>query len=438
MFPSGARGIGAGCLLDQVLLEFTVRSNRYAGLFLLSLASAAVVAFLLDRAHEPAWSEHLRTDSVTYGNRAAVFLGGGTWADLGDNEYQPGALWFFAVTGALGGDFTRSLLVINSLLLLCQIGLVRWRAGVGAAWAMLALVAGMGPILLYRFEVAISLMVMGGILFVQTRNQLGRGAFLIGAGAATKLYPLILLPGLMAEAARAGKAKIFIVARGFIFGLGLVLISFVLLGGSFQNIAASVSYHFDKPIGVDSLWGSLLPLLFGLGEGILEMNSRNAIHGFALTPGMVGGGANFFVAMSWIPLYFWVFLEAVERGRGKYAFEPGTLFVLLAVYVGLAKLFAPQYAWWAVSILPLVGPAWFTRGEKIALFMILAGYFVASQTIYPLNYSEFVESFDLGNHLTSWLFWLNGLKNLLWIAAGWIGWRALSRALQMEELRGEA
>jgi hypothetical protein len=41
---------------------------------------------------------------------------------------------------------------------------------------------------------------------------------------------------------------------------------------------------------------------------------------------------------------------------------------------------------------------------------------VVSQTVYPLNYSEFIESFSKGP-LANRLFWINAAKNLLWLSS---------------------
>ena len=63
---------------------------------LLFLGAVALALWALwAQANHDGWIGHLRIDPVVYQARASAFLDSGSWAGLGTNEYQPGALWFF-------------------------------------------------------------------------------------------------------------------------------------------------------------------------------------------------------------------------------------------------------------------------------------------------------------------------------------------------------
>jgi hypothetical protein len=107
----------------------------------------------------------------------------------------------------------------------------------------------------------------------------------------------------------------------------------------------------------------------------------------------------------------------IFRSQNKALFpNAGGLFVLFGVYVGLGKLMAPQYTWWAISLLPFMPEGWLSKKEWGAVLALLVSSLLIGQFVYPLNYSEFIESFS-SNPLENRLFWINAVKNLLWLAA---------------------
>lgn len=405
---------------------------------LLPIAALAVMWSLVHRGLDSAWQGHLRTDCGTFQARAGEFLSDGSWGGLAGNEYQPGALWFFAGTGVLsraaGGrcDFVAMLIGLNAALLLVHVGLARWFCGRGHGWAMLALVAGMGPILLYRFEAAVSLFVIlsvlasRGALFAGTA---GAGS-LLGVALATKLYPLLLLPGLTGHSLRKwgwGGAA----ACGAGAGLGVLLPSLALVafGAPASTLVDSVRYHFDKPVGVDGFWGSVFPILQWTLDEPLKMASRNAIHGFDPSLPGVPGAALQAVTWAWAPACTVLILATFFLRRGRFAHGPGAVFAVMGTYVAFAKLSTPQYVWWALPLLAFVPRKWFSGGEKVALFSMLAGCLTLGQLVFPLHYSDFLSAFHSGGHMKSWLFWGNAAKNFLWAGAVLVGVRALLRHL---------
>ncbi len=399
---------------------------------LLLISSLLVLYALVSRGLDSSWKGHLQTDCHTFSSRSDLFEKGASWREMKDNEYQPGALWFFAFVGVVKGssNFTHGLMGVNAVLLLLHIIIARFGAGRGNAWAMLGAVAGVGPLLLFRFEPVVSVFLLSSVLLVNrvSGKMVGAGGVLLGAATVTKLYPVLSIPGLLIKSWRSfGAVGLVSSGAGFILGAGIPVLTFLQYGGEWRQIFKSFQYHFDKPVGVDGFWGSFFPVAQWFTGDPLKMASRNAIHGFdpvfALFPHWVPS----LFTWAWIPLCAVVIWAGLSKRDSSLAFSPGLLFVVFGLFVALGKLSTPQYVWWALPLATLVPSGWFTDKEKVVLFLCLAGSLTLSQLIFPLNYSEFLSVFQRRTHLYSFLFWLNASKNLLWLAAVAIGSVALWR-----------
>ncbi len=398
---------------------------------ILIFATIFVSWLLWTQANHPLWQLHIVVDPVVYWQRALSFHeSGGTWAPMGMNEYQPGALWFFAgVMAASGGagefdGFLRALMVANLLLLAAHVALARIFVSVRAAWLMLLFALLVGPILLCRFELVVSLLVLLAWIFWR-RGLFMPAGFLLGTATATKVYPVLFVPLLLVAAWREGRVKqpcaaVFAWLCGGFFIAGAL----GLFGCDWDNIAAAMRFHFDKPFGVEGLLGSGIPLLQGLLGIPLRMAPRNGIHGFESD---LGGAATFVLEWCWLLAFLAVVWAIIARcPRSERCAAPGALFVLFGWYVLLGKLTAPQYAWWALPFLALAPAAWMSRGEWRTLLVMLIAALVTAQFVYPLNYSEFLECFN-GSYLSNRIYWLNVLKNILWLCVLVITTRALLR-----------
>jgi len=395
--------------------------SRERDLFWLALifCTAALVLLLWSRASDPRWLGHLQIDPVVFQTRAVSFLEHSSWAQAGTNEYQPGALWFFVAT-ACGlddprkfDDFRFALLTANALLLCLHILLAAVFGEKHTPWVMMILAAATGPILLYRFELLVSLLVLTGWLFWR-RGHFNTCGFFMGLAMATKIYPILLAPLLLFGAWIFGKLRKGISSM-FAWALGLFGMTFSLLifGAQSQELMSAIRFHINKPFGIDGTLGSLVPILQNLLDIPLRMAPRNGIHGFDSD---LGGLATTAITWMWFPIALGVIALILRKQRIEGYPNAGDLFVLLGVFVGFGKLMAPQYTWWALSLLPFAPALWLTRKQWIAVLVLLIASLLLGQIVYPLNYSEFIKSFA-GNPMGNPLFWINSVKNLMWLAA---------------------
>lgn len=401
----------------------------WRGLVALAAATLAVGGGLWWQATHGLWNSHLVVDPVVYWQRATFFLEQGTWAGMSVNEYQPGALWFFAAVGVLAGGpgefdpFLRALMAINVGLLALQVALARWQGPRGAAWVMLLCAALTGPLLLYRFELLVSLLVLSAWLWWRAR-RLVPAAVLLGVATATKIYPVLFVPLLLVAAWRAGRWRATCgVVAGYVCGGVLALAALGLGGARWGDVVAALHFHFDKPFGIEGLLGSGIPLVQALLGIPLRMAPRNGIYGFESD---LGALPTWLLEWCWLVAVAVVMWLAWSRRSGRDWPEAGVVFALFGWYVVLGKLMAPQYLWWVVPFLAFVPPGWFRRGEWLAVAGLTAASLVLGQIIYPVNYSEFLECFK-GDYTSHRLYWLNLVKNLSWLGAVAVATVALVR-----------
>ena len=151
------------------------------GLIFLLLA----LGILLIQAHLPQWRGHLEVDVKIYSMRSWPFIDEGTWQHLEFSEYPPAALWFFVLMRWLTLNplsypfFLNAMICLNALLIVAQFFFFKLYGPRGATIIFVATVLAMGPILLFRFELFVTmLLLVAWELF--RRDWLGASAFLLG------------------------------------------------------------------------------------------------------------------------------------------------------------------------------------------------------------------------------------------------------------------
>jgi len=400
--------------------QYKEDNNGLCALDLLLLAVFGVLGIILYLAAGHAWwHDHAAVDPVVYWTRALQFFNSGmTWQGLGPNEYPPGALWFFALLASLSGTqslefFLSHLKVFNILLLGGHVLLARLCVSSRAAWLMLLLGVMVGPILLHRFELLVSLLVLVSWQY-WGRGNFGWGAFWMGVATATKIYPLLLAPLLgMAAIREKGWKGAFKVVFFWMVGVAVPVGGLYLCGSTIGEMAKAFRFHLDKPFGVEGLLGSGVPILqWALGIP-LRMAPRNGVHGFDVD---LPAWAVLGLEWLWLPAVLLVMLAILLLPKSERCACAPALFVMFGWYFLLGKLTTPQYAWWALPFLALTPKDWVpARTWRSVMFLVVAAL-AASQVVYPVFYGELLKEFA-GNHLSGRMFWINTIKNLLWLLA---------------------
>jgi len=361
-----------------------------SAIILLLLLGLAVV--LIGQAYHPAWSGHLSSDVLIHHNQVIKYAQEKSWSNIRFKEYQPGALWFFMVPRWLTGgqdnfEFYRAATIfVNSILILMHAWLFHRWGPRGANWLLGGMLLAMGPLLLYRFDLIVSLLVLGAWLLATGKHWHWSG-LVMGLAVVTKLYPIVLLPVLVAERWRDKKlAGVLQYLVWFGVGIALLAVPFLMWGGSLADIADSLDAYKVKPVEFSSLWANFLTIeQMMLGGGQLVIDGAHGVQGIAEVSAV-------------FPLQFYNFYWVVPTGfvliailwywRGRSYLHPIIPIIVLTVFTLSAKVLNPQYLWWFLAWLPLLPLKLWPKRTRRNLITVVLASLILTQIIYPLRYYD--------------------------------------------------
>lgn len=270
-------------------------------------------------------------------------------------------------------------------------------AGVGWSWRLrrrlapgerfaetartaLPLLLGLGPILAVRFDILPAVLTLLAAERAVAQKPVQAGLAL-GAGAACKIYPIILAPVLVAAWLGAGGGERWRRVRGLLVGLGaslaVLLGPFLWLAGS--GLRADLSLHSLRPLQIESVLAT--PFFYqaasysfhAFGGANLAAPGADVVAG--LSPVLSAGA----LALTLVMIY----LRA--RTGFNQAVIHGCVLALLACLC-TAKVLSSQYLTWLIPFLCVRldhEPRWLRPG--IVLAMILG------QIWYPLLWPAVVQ-----------------------------------------------
>lgn len=381
----------------------------------LTLFAVAVALLLFGQTFHSAWQPHLQTDIVIHHQQANQYSQSGSWRDITFKEYQPGALWIFLVPHALSlfqdnyNVYLNGTLFLNALLLAAH-GWLFYRHGPsGALWIFLLITAAAGPILLYRFELIVSLLALTAwVLF--RKDKPAWSAWLLGIATATKLYPAVIFPVVIAEYIRRREfITVLMVTAAFFLGLVTIVLPFLIFGGTIADISESFTTYSIKPISLDSFWGSLLTIREQMRGTLPNIDGANGIQGIAESSALLPlSFYNFF----WLFSLGITFLILLSRFRQTNYAHPLIPIILLTVFTLSAKVINPQYIWWFFSFVPLLAlqrrRSWLLGAVLVTTLLSLT----LTQIVYPINYTAFLDWF-YGRSTDNNLFIVSVVRNIL-------------------------
>ena len=329
-------------------------------------------------------------------------------------EYPPGALITFVAPvyarklagyhGVYVDWFRGELLVIGLLSLaamtwaLASLGVSRRRAYVALA------VAGVGPALLgpiafSRFDYWPALFAVAAVAALAS-NRPALACGFAAFGAATKVYPAVIIPIALIELWRRNGARA--VAQGVALALAVVAaLTATVAAIAPDGVAWALHRQFARPLQVESLGAAFFAAAHLLANVHLHVvNSAGSANLTGAGPDLAATLSTVVTLVALLAIY----VLYAQSGRTR---DEGVVACVAAVtaYVAFSKVFSPQYLIWLIPLVPLVGGR---RGVRASV--LLVAVLGLTQIWEPYRYHQYYTTF------TPWLTWLVIVRNLLVVA----------------------
>lgn len=393
---------------------------RWIGLF-----TILVYLILYLQGNHPLWKGHLEVDTWVWYQRLDYFRTHASFLGLRDSEFLPATLLFLFLPAAFFrlpvldyGRYLQGVFWVNTLIFLLQFLLISRKAGSWQTTLFLLLLLAFGPIVFFRFDSMVTLLVLAG-WFLWKRQRYFFSGVSFGTSIAMKIFPVIFLPYLCLVLARQRRLQS---GFGFLAGLLIALVVpvfwFFSLGGDGQQLQEILAFHSLKPVSIESVPGSILTALSWLTQGSPPtLLGGYGVWGIRSSITQALGPA--FFNWAWlvpICLVYWYLLTHRQLIRQV---TPGVLFTLTLVFLIFSKNLNPQYLIWFFVFFPLMKLKANGLPAYALLFLLLFLAAFLNQLVYPLLYTSFLEDFyQLGQLPES--FYLQFLRNLALLGAAGI------------------
>jgi Glycosyltransferase family 87 len=344
-------------------------------------------------------------------------------------EYPPGALPAFAVPSLASpaADFRRYSQLFELLMLVCGAFasalagalLVLQRASAGRLVAGTLLVGlaplALGPVVLSRFDLwpaALTLAALAAVVAEHPRV----GLALLGAAVAAKVYPVVVLPLVIAYVWRRRGRREALIGVAATNGVVIAcLVPFLVLAP--DGLWSSFAGQARRPLQIESLgaalllaahhaWGHVVTVSASSGSDNLKGRLPDDLA--ALQSLLVAGA----VAALWL-----AFARGPATRDRLLRYVAGTV----CAFVALGKVLSPQYLIWLMPLVPLV------RGRRgVAAACLFLPALVLTQLWFPSRYIDLVYALD---PRASWLVLARDLVLVALLLAMVLPARRLSVAL---------
>lgn len=352
-----------------------------------------VCGVLALESRHPLWLQHVSTDVGVFWIQANKYLSG----QLDGTEYPPMAMLYFLLPGLadqfLRVPFSDGFAFLNYLWLGLHLALLNQIAGRLSALMFGAMMLAAGPIVMFRFELFVSFLVLMAWVAWRRGLPVATGA-VAGVAVLTKLYPLLLIPILCRPPDESSpKRQITRVALGAAAAPLLVMAVFIAGGGSLSMLEGTLSFHGNKPVALEST-PSVVAMAFDALRGAWPPRPVNewGIHGLSLgrVPGLLcTGGA--LASLGILLFSLWRRRGARDAGQViRYG-----LAILVSV-IFWTPLFQPQYLLWPVAFAVLLPVAGVPTRRCLLIGGLLVAALLAEQVIFPCHYGEFLDIFYQG------------------------------------------
>ena len=342
------------------------------------------------------------SDTVVYANYGErIATGDVPYRDFAV-EYPPGALIPFVVPALVSStqgryDDSFAALMVLALAVASSLIVVSLRAlpaspgrVVFAVASFLAGVILLGPFVLTRFDlyaVAVTLAAICAILHRRTTL----GPILLGAAIATKIYPVVVLPLLVARIwKREGPTAAL---RGAALSIGAVVVAylpFALLAP--EGVIKSVWRQAGRPLQIESLASGVLLALHHAAGMPLDWASGSGSQNLTGTVSDVASGLTTVAGVAALGFVWVRYARGDSESAARFAQYAAAATV---AFVTFGKVLSPQFLVWLLAIVVLVPGV---RGTIAVILLLVAC--LLTRAWFPHGYWDLVKRFD---PTASWL-----------------------------------
>jgi hypothetical protein len=283
--------------------------------------------------------------------------------------------------------------------------------------AFLVGTALLGPFILTRFDIFATTVTLAAVCAILYRRR-NLGPVLLGVAIATKIYPAVILPLLVARAwRREGRTEALRRLALTLAASLLVYLPFAIV--SPDGVLRSIWRQLGRPLQIESLGaGALLALhhVFLMPLGWASSSGSQNLTGAVST---VAAGLTTLAGVAALALVW------VRYARGE--IESDERFVRYAAaavvaFVAFGKVVSPQFLMWLLGIVVLVQG----RRGVAAMALLVAGCGL-TRLWFPRSYWELVKQFD---PTASWLVLVRDLVLVALFAVLVVRARSTARGLE--------
>jgi uncharacterized membrane protein len=325
-------------------------------------------------------------------------------------EYPPLATVFFILPGLVSSQlniyahiFTIQILLFD-LLGLFIISAMSLRINI-SSWISLSIYTisalAIGPIIIHRYDLIPTVMVMLA-LYAFSLGKHKTSWFFLALGTMTKIYPIIIAPIFLLDYLQKRQFRNIIYGiSSFLITITAIITPFIII--SPNGLWNSLSYHLQRGLQVESIFGSFLLLAHSLGAMHLNLNfdfgAWNIVSSMANNLATVST----ILVLLGLGIVYWSFYRNKSLDSiGQISNIVNYSFLTILLFISMGKVFSPQFIIWLYPLVPLINSRW--RNTAWIIFMIIA---ILTYYIFPLHYEALV--FNLKHSVINVLF----LRNVL-------------------------
>jgi uncharacterized membrane protein len=347
------------------------------------LVAVAVVAALTGLGATLWWHDALTYDVGVYRHYGEAMASGQVPYRDFRLEYPPGALPVFAVPALMTDSVAAyraafaveaACLEIGVLLaglsLLGRLNVTRQHQLGYVAFGALVAAFPLGSVALTRFDFWPALLLLLALAFAAADRTRAAGVTL-GAAIAAKIFPLVVLPLLLAHAWRRGGVRE--ARRLLISTLATVVVVFLpFTVVAPRSVASSLWEQFSRPLQIESVGSAAviaLHRLFGVAADSAYSHGSDNLTGTAASAATAVTAILLLLVLCCV----WIgYLHGPAESHRLIAYAAAAV----AAFVALGKVLSPQFLLWLLPLVPLV------RGRRGVTSSALLGLAAALTTIW--------------------------------------------------------